>query len=79
MARQAKSLVKEHGILSTPNHLSGHPLPRESVDCVTQFYEDDQFSRIMPGKKDFISVREPQGRAHIQKRLILCNLKELYQ
>lgn len=34
---------------------------------------------MMPGKKDFVSVKQAQGRVQIQKRLILCNLKELYQ
>ena len=33
----------------------------------------------MPGKKDFVSVLSASGRIHVQKRLILCNLKELYQ
>ena len=29
----------------------------------------------MPGKKDYISIAR---NVHVQKRLILCNLKELY-
>ena len=33
----------------------------------------------MPGKKDYVSVKSANGRVHVQKRLILCNLKELYQ
>lgn len=34
----------------------------------------------MPGIKDYISVRNDDGkREHLQKRLILSNLKELYQ
>ena len=31
-----------------------------------------------PGKKDFVSIKTEQGRVHVQKRLILSNLKELY-
>ncbi|KYN07562.1 hypothetical protein ALC62_01467 [Cyphomyrmex costatus] len=34
----------------------------------------------MPGKKDYVSVRDNDGkRVHVQKRLILSNIKELYQ
>jgi len=34
----------------------------------------------LPGMKDFLSVRKDDGqREHIQKKLILCNLKELYE
>ena len=33
----------------------------------------------MPGKKDFVSVKQGDHRVHIQKRLVLSNLKEAYQ
>lgn len=34
----------------------------------------------MPGKKDFISLRNDDGtKVQTQKRLVLCNLKELYK
>ena len=34
----------------------------------------------MPGKKDYISVRNEDGeKIHMQKRLVLCNLIEAYQ
>jgi hypothetical protein len=40
----------------------------------------DESSRLMLGMKDFVSVKQPDGnRVHIQKRLILSNLRELYQ
>ena len=32
----------------------------------------------MPGKKDFVSIREGEKRIHVQKRLVLSNLKEVY-
>ena len=42
---------------------------------IVSFYEDDEISRIMPGKKDYVSI----GRnIHKQKRLLLANLKELH-
>ena len=32
----------------------------------------------MPGKKDFVSVKKEGKRQHIQKRLVLSNLREVY-
>ena len=79
MARKAKQLVREKGILSTPDPKPGRTLPQGTVDLVSDFYESDETSRIMPGKKDFVSVRKAEGRVHVQKRLVLCNLRELYR
>ena len=78
MVRKAKQLVLEKGVLSSPNPKPGHSLPQHTVDVVTNFYESDEVSRMMPGKKDFVSVKRGEGRVHIQKRLVLCNLRELY-
>ena len=32
----------------------------------------------MPGKKDFVSVKKESNRVHVQKRLVLSNLKEVH-
>ena len=79
MARKAKELVREKGILSTPNPKPGHTLSQQTVDLVTSFYESDENSRLMPGKKDCVSVRTAEWRVNIQKRLVLSNLKELHR
>jgi len=79
MVRKAKELVKQKGILSTPNPRHGHALAVETTDLVQSFYESDEVSRIMPGRKDYVSVRQAEKRVHIQKRLILSNLREAYQ
>ena len=65
--------------MSTPNLKQGHGLAKDTVSLVQEFYESDEVSRTMPGKKDFVSVRVGDGRVHLQKRLILSNLKEAYQ
>jgi len=78
MIRRAKELVRQKGILSTPDLCHGHPLSSETSELVRSFYENDDVSRMMPGKKDFVSVRGEEGRVHIQKRLVLTNLKEVY-
>ena len=78
MVRKAKDLVKEKGILSTPNPKPGNPLAAHTVKLVSEFYESDEVSRMMPGKKDFVSVKQGEKRVHVQKRLVLSNLKEAY-
>ena len=79
MARQAKKLVQEKGILSTPNPKHGKFLPMDTQKLVESFYTSDDISRVMPGKKDTVSVMSAVGeREHRQKRLLLCNLKEAY-
>ena len=47
----------------------GPSLPPETVDIVHAFYEHDDISRIMPGKKDFVSV---ETSCEISIPLILC-------
>ena len=80
MARCAKKLVEEKGILSSPNSKPGMPLPESTAQLVKTFYYHDDMSRVMPGKKDFLSVRNENGeKEHRQKRLVLCNLKEAYK
>ena len=56
LARQSKKLVEERGILSLPGPSHGPSLPPETVVVVCSFYESDDISCVMPGKKDFVSV-----------------------
>ncbi len=79
VARKTKNLVRERGILATPNPKLGHPLAPKTAALVCSFYDSDEVSRMMPGKKDFISIKQGEERVHKQKRLVLSNLKEVYQ
>ena len=79
MVRRAKDVVKQKRILSTPNPKPGQVLATETTDLVQSFYEYDEVSRMLPGKKDFVSVKQEGKQVHVQKRLILSNLKEVYQ
>ena len=46
---------------------------------VMAFYEDDEISRICPGKKDCASIRNENGQeVKVQKRLLLVNLKDFF-
>ena len=75
MARTVKNLVKKSGILSSPNPKHGCTLSTDTIRLLQCFYELDEVSRIMPGKKDFVSIREGDHQVYVQKRLILGNLK----
>ena len=74
----AKQLVEERGVLSSPDPKEAKAVTVAEEE-VTKFYLSDDISRIMPGMKDYISARGTnEQRAHQQKRLLLCNLKEAY-
>ena len=71
----ARKLKKFGGILAKPAPKKSKTIPQETIDLVQSFFEDDEYSRQMPGKKDYLSI----GRnVHKQKRLVLCDLSELY-
>ncbi|XP_065641932.1 uncharacterized protein LOC124811981 [Hydra vulgaris] len=75
VARSARKLTLEKGVLIMPNPKLGKALPDVTVQLVKTFYEDDEHSHIMPGKKDYVSIKK---NILMQKRLLLCNLKELF-
>ena len=79
LAKCAKKLVQNKGILSSPNSKTRPSLSEDTVELVKSFYCSDSISRVMPGNKDFLSVRKADGeKEHRQKRLVLYNLKEAY-
>lgn len=81
IARKSKELLQEKGILGTPDRVEKNEamkIPEEVKADVRRFYENDENSRVLPGKKDCVSVRIDGEKRKVQKRLILCNLKELY-
>lgn len=61
-------------------YFSGRPLSTDTKLKIQKFYIDNEVSINMPGMKDFLSIRNHDGiREHVQKRLILSNLKELFE
>ena len=68
-------LSEEKGILAVPQPVIGKRLSEKTVNSVLEFYQNDEYSRQLPGKKDCVSIRK---NVHVSKRLILCNLKEIY-
>ncbi|XP_065641529.1 uncharacterized protein LOC136073616 [Hydra vulgaris] len=81
MVKQARALRDNKGILGERSTDIRNPkkLTSEVINQIVNFYEDDSNSRLLPGAKDYISIKTVEDRKHIQKRLILCNLSELYQ
>lgn len=73
--RKARELLKEEGIIALPDPRKGKLLHQGTIDLVKNFYQNDEYSRIMPGKNDKISISK---NVYEQKRLLLCNLNELY-
>ena len=58
----------------------GKSLSAEVTTVVENFYLRDDVSSTMPGMKDVTAVRDENGvKQHLQKKLLLLNLRELYQ
>ena len=75
LIRSARNLKQKKGILAKPDPKKGKTMSQQTIDLVHAFYQDDEYSRQLPGKKDFVSIAKG---VHRQKRLILGNLHELY-
>ncbi len=78
MATQAKHLAIEKGILTTPNPKLRKVLEPDTAASVRNFYYKEDVSRMMPGKKDCVTILENGEKKKVQKRLVLGNLKEIY-
>lgn len=58
----------------------GKIISENITKTVLDFFNDERNSSTMPGKKDYVSIRNEAGkRIHVQKKLILSNLKELFK
>ena len=53
-------------------------LSEEEIRQIEEFYLRDDISRILPGKKDKVSVKVESGKEARQKRLLLVNLREAH-
>ncbi|KAE8740460.1 hypothetical protein FOCC_FOCC014027 [Frankliniella occidentalis] len=73
---KSRKLREDYGILSEPAPVHRKKISQETRLAVQEYYERDDVSRMMPGKKDCVSVAR---NVHKQKRLLLLNLNELYQ
>lgn len=77
-ARKAKILTQESGVLGETKSKAKRSLKQSVLDSVKNFYNDDNNSRIMPGKNDCKSILVGNQKISVQKRLLLVDLRELY-
>lgn len=55
-------------------------LDQSIEEKIVQFYESEENSKQLPGKRDSKSVIQKDGkRQHVQKKLVLMNISELYE
>jgi hypothetical protein len=78
LVKQARHLKQTSGLLSTSEQRKGKCLAGDIVQQVVDFYQEDEVSRLCPGKKEFVSVKIDGIKQQKQKRLLLGNLKEIY-
>jgi len=54
-------------------------LAQATVEKVIEIYQSDEYSRMCPGKKEYVSVKIEGKKVQKQKRILLINLKEMYE
>ena len=70
MARTVKQLSASEDITATSDPKPGKALNNATANAVSDFYNSDSISRLMPGKRDYVSMRVDGIKENIQKRLI---------
>ncbi len=56
LVRKARELKKEKGILSLPAQKIGKILSAETSERVKALFQDDEYSCLIPGKKDVVII-----------------------
>ena len=80
MVTRSRKLKAYCGILGLPEKKKGKKVSEDVRMKVSDFYQQDDVGRMCPGKKDYKSIHAADGsKIQQQKRLLLGNLKELYQ
>ena len=62
--KSAKNIFNTKGLLGIPDPKKGKRLSMDTMDMVLSFYENGVHSRLMPGKKDYVSIGKG---IHVQK------------
>lgn len=75
LVKLTRDLVNTQGILPNLLKRGGNKLSEAVINDVIEFYQDDENSRLLPGKKDCVSLG---GKVYKQKRLIMFTLNELF-
>lgn len=64
MVRSATKLLNEKGYCMEPDKKGGKAMSLDLINEVKEFYLNDNFSRVLPGVKDFKSVKINGKRTH---------------
>lgn len=79
VADRAKKLQDELGIMTVPpKKLGSRTLKEETLTQVHDFFQSDEISRVCPGKRDYVMITDGDIEIALQRRLVLCNLREAY-
>lgn len=79
LIRQCRRIKNGEGLCTETKTVGNQGLSLDVSTKIQRFYEDDDNSRQLPGQKDYVTVRNADGgKEKVQKRLVLCNLKELF-
>lgn len=83
--RKARALVrrlaeeKAFSAIASPPKKHKASLEDESETLIKNFYCRDDISRVAPGKKDYVIIRDREnGKEKVQKRNLLMTIKEAY-
>ena len=58
MVKQARKLKGEKGIQAIPDPKKGNTLSENTVKLVTDFYQNDENSRVLPRATDEMSIKK---------------------
>ena len=75
MLRRAREVKAEKGILGIHRRVRKEGISEDTKAKVLAIYEDDEYSRQMPGTSDKVSIAK---KVYKTKRLLLCTVPELY-
>ena len=74
IVRKSDELKKEKGLVPEITKKKGKVMATNIAESIATFYEDGQFSRNCPGKKEFVSVRINGEKVHKQKCLYYLSI-----
>lgn len=75
-----QAIAQSIGLIDKPSHeRTTRRLSRQLTDAIVEFYCRDDISYQMPGKQDTIVVRQNGMKSTHQKRVLLYNIREVYQ
>lgn len=78
LASKAKKIHQKYGYGASPPPKIGRKVDAQTLEAVNDFFLSEENCRVMPGRKDFVSVKRNGDRVQEQKRLLLHNINEIH-